>query len=162
MKSLNLSQFSENSQIFSESLYLAHLIRYLLTIHITTVQYFFNFIFLICFWVLRQYFLDFSNNYCMGWCWFQQKDIKNRIYLYIFWQSEFIVHFLYLFFNFKGSNLFEIQFIARSLCLDVFSEEVDLISFLKLKHFLVPLIIVYGCLISNKLNIQAQLLVQLL
>jgi len=95
----------------------------------------------------------------MGQCWFQQRDIKNRVYLHILWQSEFIVHFSNLFFNFKGSNFFEIQFVARFLCFDVLSEKVDLISLLKLRCLLVLLIVVHGCLIGNKLNIQTQLLV---
>jgi len=95
----------------------------------------------------------------MGWRWFQQKDIKNRVYLYIFWQFEFVVHFPSLFFNFKRSNFFEIQFIIRPLCFDILFEEVYFIPLLKLRCLLVLLIVVYGHLISNELDIQAQLLV---
>ena len=95
----------------------------------------------------------------MGWRWFQQGDMKNRVYSYIFWQSEFIVHFSNLFFNFEGSNLFEIQFVTRPLCFDILSEEVYLIPFPKLKCLLVLLVVVHGCSVSNKLDVQAQLLV---
>jgi len=83
--------------------------------------------------------------------------MKNRVYLHIFWQSEFIVHFSNLFFNFKGSNLFEIQFVARPLCFDVLSEEIYLIPLLKLRRLLVLLIVVHGRPVSNELDIQAQL-----
>jgi len=91
----------------------------------------------------------------MGRRWFQQKDIKNRVYLYVFWQSKFIVHFPNLFFNFERSNLFEIQFVTRPLCFDILSEEVYFIPLLKFWCLLVPLIVIHGCLIGDKLNIQA-------
>jgi len=55
-----------------------------LTIHISTVQYLLNFIFLIRFWVFRQYFFSFGNDCRMDRCWFQQRDMKNRVYPHIF------------------------------------------------------------------------------
>jgi len=83
--------------------------------------------------------------------------MKNRVYSHILWQSEFIVHFPSLFFNFERSNLFEIQFVTRPLCLDVFSKEVYLVPLPKLRRLLVPLVIVHGRSISNELDVQAQL-----
>ena len=79
--------------------------------------------------------------------------MKNRVYSHIFWQSEFIVHFSNLFFNFEGSNLFEIQFVTRPLYFDVLFEEVYLIPLSKLRHLLMLLVVVYGCSVSNKLNV---------
>jgi len=81
------------------------------------------------------------------------------VYSHILWQSEFIVHFSNLFFNFEGFNFFKIQFVIRPLCFNILFEEIDFISLLKLRCLLVPLIVIYGCSVSNKLNIQAQLLV---